>query len=173
NLGTRDLRSRGPGKVSARIACRREGHMPSRRTFVRNAAAMTGMLLVDQRVGRAAAAMQSAPPSKRREVTVAGRRVKTIDVHSHSIVPGVAELVGQTTQNNPALIMGTDRLRQMDEQGIDVEALSINPTWYAADQDVASKLIKLQNGKLAEFCRTHSDRFVGFATVALQHPELA
>jgi aminocarboxymuconate-semialdehyde decarboxylase len=147
--------------------------MPSRRTFVRTAASMAGVLFVDQRVGRAAAAMQSAQPSKRREVTVAGRRVKTIDVHSHCVVPGVMELMGQTTQNNPALIMGTDRLRQMDEQGIDVEALSINPTWYAADQDVARKLIKLQNGKLSEFCRTHSDRFVGFATVALQHPELA
>jgi aminocarboxymuconate-semialdehyde decarboxylase len=148
--------------------------MPSRRTFVRTAAgAMAGVLFVDRKVGRAAATMQAAQPSKRREVTVAGRRVKTIDVHSHCVIPGVMELMGQATQNNPALIMGTDRLRQLDEQGIDVEALSINPTWYSAEPDVARKLIKLQNEKLAEFCRAHSDRFVGFATAALQHPDLA
>jgi aminocarboxymuconate-semialdehyde decarboxylase len=61
----------------------------------------------------------------------------------------------------------------MDAQGIDVEALSINPTWYGADLEVARKLIKFQNEKLAEFCAAHSDRFVGFATAALQHPDLA
>ena len=61
----------------------------------------------------------------------------------------------------------------MDEQGIDVEALSINPYWYTADRDVASKLIQLQNETLAEICAAQPDRFVAFATVALQHPDLA
>jgi aminocarboxymuconate-semialdehyde decarboxylase len=81
------------------------------------------------------------------------------------------EMAGQTTPAN--LVIGTDRLRQMDEQGIDVEVLSINPFWYAANRDVASRLIQMQNEKLAEFCAAHSDRFVGLATVALQHPDLA
>jgi aminocarboxymuconate-semialdehyde decarboxylase len=67
----------------------------------------------------------------------------------------------------------SERIRAMDEQGIDVEALSINPYWYKADRDVASQLIKLQNEKLAEACAAHPDRFVAFATVALQHPDLA
>jgi aminocarboxymuconate-semialdehyde decarboxylase len=66
-----------------------------------------------------------------------------------------------------------DRLAAMDAQGIDVEALSINPYWYTADRDVAAKLIQLQNEKLAEICAAHPDRFVAFATVALQHPDLA
>ena len=35
-----------------------------------------------------------------------------------------------------------DRIRAMDEQGIDVEALSINPYWYKAERDVAARLIK-------------------------------
>ena len=61
----------------------------------------------------------------------------------------------------------------MDAQGIDVEALSINPTWVRRGPEVARKLIKFQNEKLAEFCAAHSDRFVGFATAALQHPDLA
>jgi aminocarboxymuconate-semialdehyde decarboxylase len=61
----------------------------------------------------------------------------------------------------------------MDEQGIDVEALSINPYWYEADHDTAKKLIQLQNEKLAEICAAEPERFVAFATVALQHPDLA
>jgi aminocarboxymuconate-semialdehyde decarboxylase len=61
----------------------------------------------------------------------------------------------------------------MDEQGIDVEALSINPYWYKADRDLATQIIKLQNEKLAEACAANTGRFVAFATVALQHPDLA
>jgi aminocarboxymuconate-semialdehyde decarboxylase len=66
-----------------------------------------------------------------------------------------------------------DRLRAMDEQGIDMEALSINPYWYKADREVAQKIISIQNEKLAEACATNPERFVAFATVALQFPEMA
>jgi aminocarboxymuconate-semialdehyde decarboxylase len=69
--------------------------------------------------------------------------------------------------------MGEDRFRAMDEQGIDMAALSINPYWYKAERDLAQALIKLQNEKLAEVCAAQPDRFVGFASVALQHPDLA
>jgi aminocarboxymuconate-semialdehyde decarboxylase len=55
----------------------------------------------------------------------------------------------------------------------DDEALSINPYWYTAERDLARQLITVQNEKLAEFCATHSERFVAFATVALQYPDLA
>ena len=64
------------------------------------------------------------------------------------------------------------RLQAMDEQGIDVEALSINPNWYGADRDLAQQIIKVQNEKLAEACAAHPDRFVAFATVAMQFPDL-
>jgi aminocarboxymuconate-semialdehyde decarboxylase len=75
----------------------------------------------------------------------------------------------------PTLLMAqpADRIRAMDEQGIDVEALSINPYWYAADRDVARQLIRVQNEKLAEVCAANPERFVAFASVALQHPDLA
>ena len=36
------------------------------------------------------------------------------------------------------------RLRTMDEQGIDIEALSINPNWYKADRDLAKQIISIQ-----------------------------
>jgi len=104
---------------------------------------------------------------------VAGRRVKTVDVHSHCVVPGIMEMIGQKTPANAALVMGTDRLQQMDAQGIDVEVLSINPFWYAAERELAGRLIKTQNEQLSAFCAAHADRFVGLATVSLQHPDLA
>ena len=54
-----------------------------------------------------------------------------------------------------------------------MEALSINPFWYAAERDLARRIIQLQNEKLAALCAAYPDRFVAFATVALQHPDLA
>ena len=54
------------------------------------------------------------------------------------------------------------------------EALSINPIfWYKAPPDLAGEVVKLQNEKLAEICAAQPDRFVGLASVALQHPDLA
>jgi aminocarboxymuconate-semialdehyde decarboxylase len=133
----------------------------NRRTFIRNATtAMSGVL-----------AAQAVRPAERRRVVVGGRQVRVIDIHSHGAIPGVMEMMGQRPPTN--LLVGTDRLRQMDEQGIDIEVLSINPFWYSAERDLASKLIQTQNQKLAEFCAAHSDRFVGLASVALQHPDLA
>ena len=117
--------------------------------------------------------------SRRREVVVNGRRVKTVDVHAHCAVPEAMALMGLKVTGQPnlpnVLVMSqaADRLRAMDEQGIDVEALSINPYWYKADRDVARQLITIQNEKLAEACAANPERFVAFATVALQHPDLA
>ena len=61
----------------------------------------------------------------------------------------------------------------MDAQGIDMEALSINPRWYGAERDLVAQVIKIQNERLAEFCAKYPDRFVAFASVALQFPDLA
>jgi aminocarboxymuconate-semialdehyde decarboxylase len=61
----------------------------------------------------------------------------------------------------------------MDKTGVDVEALSINPFWYRAERDAAAELIRIQNETLVEFCSGNRDRFVAFATAALQFPDLA
>src|SRR5262249_57377062 len=113
---------------------------------------------------------QGAP--RRREVVVNGRRIKTIDVHAHCAFPDAMALMGRKVQPGN-LVMAAERLRAMDEQGIDMEALSINPFWYKADRDVSAALIKMQNEKLAELVAAQPDRFVAFATMALQHPDLA
>ena len=115
---------------------------------------------------------QTGAPVRRREVVVSGRRVKTVDIHAHCAFPEVNALLDLKV--NPAALSQTaERIRQMDAQGIDVEALSINPFWYKAERDRAQQLIKMQNEKLAELCAAHPDRFVAFATVAMQHPDLA
>jgi aminocarboxymuconate-semialdehyde decarboxylase len=69
--------------------------------------------------------------------------------------------------------VGPRRIAEMDKQGIDVEALSINPRWYRAERDLVAKVIDVQNEALAGFCAKYPDRFVAFASVALQFPDLA
>jgi aminocarboxymuconate-semialdehyde decarboxylase len=113
---------------------------------------------------------------RRREVVVGGRRVKTIDVHAHCVIPEAVALLGLKvdTQRGPGIDqVGPRRIGEMDAQGIDMEALSINPQWYRAERDLAAQVIKIQNERLAEFCATYPDRFVAFASVALQFPDLA
>jgi aminocarboxymuconate-semialdehyde decarboxylase len=77
-------------------------------------------------------------------------------------------------QNFPKLVIGPERIQAMDEQGIDIEALSINPNfWDKAERDKAAAVVKLQNEKLAEICAKTPDRFVALASVALAYPDLA
>src|ERR1700756_1371061 len=112
-------------------------------------------------------------PQRRREVVVNGKRIRTIDVHAHCQVPEANALMGLKGQP-PSLVVSPERIKAMDEQGIDIEALSINPVfWYKAEPDLAGQVVKLQNEKLAEICAAQPDRFVGLASVALQHPDLA
>src|SRR5258705_11744716 len=81
--------------------------------------------------------------TRRREVVVNGRRVKTVDVHAHCAVPEAMALMGRKVEPQTLLMTRpADRIQAMDEQGIDVEALSINPYWYKAHRDVAHDLIR-------------------------------
>ena len=110
------------------------------------------------------------------------RRVKTVDVHCHVSVPEATDLLKGTkieSMGAGIALGGYDdagltpaRIQQMDEMGIDVQAVSINAFWYSADQDLATKLIDLKS-KAGGNVRGPPDRFVAFASVALQFPELA
>jgi predicted TIM-barrel fold metal-dependent hydrolase len=138
--------------------------------------AQAGTRPVLQAQAQTAVSGGAQPASRRRQVVVNGRRVKTIDVHCHCVIPEALALLGLKLedQRGPGIgEVGLRRIREMDEQGIDVEAISINPQWYRADRDVATGVIKVQNERLAELCGAHPDRFVAFASVALQYPDLA
>jgi aminocarboxymuconate-semialdehyde decarboxylase len=156
-----------------------ETTMTTRREFLqRGAGALAGIAFVGCDLLAAAPARAQV---RRREVVVNGRRVKTVDIHAHCAVPEALalmnlKLLAPGSSLPPVLDTATrasERIRTMDEQGIDVAALSINPFWYKAERDLAKQIIGTQNAKLAEACAANPDRFVAFATVALQHPDLA
>ncbi len=125
---------------------------------------------------------------KRRVLIVGGRRTAVVDVHAHVRVPEAWDLVkdrigregraGDVTlanPDNPANIHNDveKHLADLDEMRIDVQAVSINPFWYWADEDLARKIVQIQNEKIAELCAAHPKRFAGLGSVALQHPSLA
>jgi aminocarboxymuconate-semialdehyde decarboxylase len=150
--------------------------MTTRREFLgTTAGALTGLVFVGCQLMPPAARAQA----RRREVVVNGKRAKTVDIHAHCAVPEALTLMNLKLGGpalRPDLDMGTEvaaRLHAMDEQGVDVQALSINPNWYTLQRDLAERVIDIQNEKLAEACARHADRFVAFATVALQYPDLA
>ena len=152
--------------------------MPNRREFLRTVVAGAAGAYAMSRGSTGAIAAGSQVQPARRQVTVGGRRVRVIDVHAHCVIP-VEEIVKGTPlasmgSGAGANILGPERLRVMDQQGVDVQALSINGYWwYAADRDLARQIVRAQNEGLAQWVATHPDRFVGLASVALQHPDLA
>jgi len=160
----------------------------SRREFLTSlSGASAGMFFVGcSVVDSALGAAQSGAVGKRRQVTIAGQRVLTIDVHTHVLVPEALDLVKPyketeaiRNQFNSARGPGYDlhvvdaRLARMDREGIDVQVVGINPFWYWAERDLASQIVQIQNEAIAKLCASHRDRFIGLASVALQFPELA
>jgi aminocarboxymuconate-semialdehyde decarboxylase len=152
--------------------------MPNRRDFLKNAAATTAGVAISRRFP---SFQIGAPPAKRREVFIGGRRVKTVDAHAHCFVPEVWDLVKDTPLAATAkgnltgnIALGNpQRLVDMDAQGIDYQAINVNAWGYSAERALARDLIKLQNERISQWCAKHPDRFVGMATVALQYPDLA
>ena len=146
--------------------------MQTRRDFVRTVARASFGAFVVQAV-----------PAKRREVSLGKKRVKVVDVHGHFIFPEELDVIKGTklapniTDNlNRAqpLVLGPQRIQFMDQQGIDIQVLSHQGGWwYETDRDLGRQIIKVQNEKLSGWCKANPDRFVGIASVALQHPEMA
>jgi aminocarboxymuconate-semialdehyde decarboxylase len=160
--------------------------MASRREFLKRATGATaGVFLAGRHLSLAAfQAQQTGAATKRREAAVGGRRITVVDIHAHCFVPEVWDLVqntklaagakGNLTGNITLSAEGNAaRLQYMNEQGIDYQALNINPWYYAAELELARDLMLLQNEKIAQACAAHPDRFVGMAALALQFPELA
>jgi aminocarboxymuconate-semialdehyde decarboxylase len=156
--------------------------MRNRRDFLKTVVGATaGVLVTGGGFVEAAQQAPQAAATKRREVFVGGKRVKVVDMHAHCVMPEVADVVKDTSLaliggnrargNN---VMGPERLKSLDERGIDVQVLSINGFWfYAADRELAAKIVKVQDEKLSEWCKAHADRYVALSSVALQFPDLA
>src|SRR6202012_1542379 len=155
--------------------------MTTRRDFLKTGVgAAAGIVFCGCGLMRRASAQQ--PAHQPLPVTVAGKRVKTIDVHAHCHFHEAGALLGSDAPKiqippvngaEEAFITMEKRLAAMDTQAIDMEVLSINPFWYGRDRDLAAKIVQIQNEKLAELCASKPDRFAGFASLTLQAPDLA
>ena len=135
--------------------------MTTRRGFLK-AAGSAGIAFCSCGLLDAARAQQGAPA--RLPVMVNGKRVKTIDVHSHCLFHDAVNMMGDDARGVFVPVNGAEnqyiviaeRLKQMDAMAIDMEVLSINPYWYRKDRDTAAAIVKLQNEKLAELCAMRS-----------------
>ena len=118
-------------------------------------------------------------------IIVNGKRMVTVDVHAHcqiadawSVLKGHPKIGDKNPFEHKTRSRVADiptRLGELDAMGMDMQALSVGTGhhFYWADPDLAEAHVKIQNEKVAEICADYPDRFVGFAIVVLQHPELA
>src|SRR5712675_619415 len=151
--------------------------MTSRRNFLKGAAA-TGIAFCSCGMLAAAHAQPKAP---RLPVKIGGKRVLTVDVHSHCYFREAINLMGDAADKVLPPVKGVpehfivieQRLKEMDAMAIDMEVLSINPFWYGKDRDTAAAIVKVNNEKLAELCASRPERFGAFASLTLQFPDLA
>jgi aminocarboxymuconate-semialdehyde decarboxylase len=145
--------------------------MRNRREFVKTVAGLAGTFLTGRGLGVGA-------PVTRREVRVGGKRVKVVDIHAHASFAEVSDVLKGTPLERYGRgavgILGPDRIQELDQRGIDLQVLDVNTFWwYAADRDLATKVVQVHDEGLAKWCSAHPDRFVAFTSPALQFPDLA
>jgi aminocarboxymuconate-semialdehyde decarboxylase len=123
----------------------------------------------------------------------------TVDLHCHVYVPAAEEAVAgsfdmetdflfkfannatrevnqrQAKDIAPQLTSVERRLADMDEMGIDIQALSPVPLqyYYALEPELGRDSSRLINDHIADLVEAHPDRFVGLGTVPMQEPEFA
>ena len=115
---------------------------------------------------------------------VAGKRVKTIDVHAHCLFHEALDLLRAgrpPAETAPRPVLGAEEafleinqgLPRWISQAVDMEILSINPIWYHRERDLAAQVVKLQNEKLAELCAQAGPGSPPSPRLTLQAPDLA
>ena len=122
-----------------------------------------------------------------------------IDVHAHTVLPGVMGCAGEYgpelgvgPEGRPRFRVGTyvldgvdyrgtpfmdpdARLRLNDHLGIDLQMLSPNPITYFhhVEREVATEFCRWHNNELAALVAGHPDRFVGAAQLPMQDVDAA
>ncbi|MDH5748155.1 MAG: amidohydrolase [Rhodospirillales bacterium] len=128
-----------------------------------------------------------------------GKKHFTVDIHCHVHVPEADKMLQEimpeatgrasvdsnplTAEINskqqktifPQLTEPEVRLKDMDRQGIDVQAISPAPFHYnyAFPADFTRGTCKVVNDRIAEITGQHPDRFVGLGTIPLQDADMA
>lgn len=165
--------------------------MPSRRSFIKTVTGAAAGLAIGRSAadanaqgrgggqGRGGARQipQATGPVTRREVQIAGRRVRVVDIHAHATVDEVRPVVANTefARNAGGRALDMQRIQEMDRRGIDVQALSINGYWWYAvkDRGLADRIVRAADDGLAAWCKEHRDRFVALTSPSMQFPDLA
>jgi predicted TIM-barrel fold metal-dependent hydrolase len=150
--------------------------MTTRRSFLKGAAAGIAFCSCGM-----AGTVRAQPGAPRLPVKVGGKRIMTVDVHSHCYFHEALNLLGDGADKVLPPVKGVpehfivieQRLKEMDAMAIDMEILSINPYWYGKDRELAAAIVKVQNEKLAELAASRPERFGAFASLSLQFPDLA
>jgi len=145
------------------------------------------------RYGRSAARTHRALGQARRPAT------RTIDIHSHILVPEAAAHAGphldlarvplvhfadaaggeinglQERDRRPVMVERDLRLRDMDAMGVDIQLIAPVPLqcYYTVPPDIAAAAHRLANEGVAEFVARAPGRFVGLGVVTLQEPDRA
>jgi len=146
--------------------------MINRRSFLSTAGAATAAAVLANR------SFDAFAQSRRKEVFVGGRRMRVVDIHAHCLFQEVRSVIqGTPLENAPLqdnLVLGPHRIDTLDERGIDIAALSVNRFWwYAATEQQAREIVRINDEGLAEWCSSYPDRFVPLSSPALQFPEMA
>lgn len=101
---------------------------------------------------------------------------KIIAIEEHFTSPKLRALRGDkdTPLQRKLDDLGSLRIREMDEAGIDLQILSENnPATQNLDAETAVRLAHDSNDLLHEAVRRHPDRFAGFATLPTPDPAAA
>jgi len=83
--------------------------------------------------------------------------------------------IAQMKTRAPKLTGITERLKDMDKMGVDIQAVCPAPYhyFYFTEPAYGAELAREVNEGIAQLVSDHPDRFVGMGSVPLQNPELA
>ena len=150
--------------------------------------------------GSAAVKKASKPSAKTRVLSKDRKgKLKVVDIHCHYLNPEVAkkteyleaakydmsiifanDLTRQTNVKQMAdrvskLTGITERIRDMDKMGVDIQAVCPAPFqyFYFTEPDLGASIAREVNEGIAKIVADHPDRFVGLGSVPLQNAELA
>jgi aminocarboxymuconate-semialdehyde decarboxylase len=114
----------------------------------------------------------------RKEVFIAGKRIKTVDIHAHASIKEVEEVIRGTDLERriggPRLL-DPSRIVMMNEWGIDVSVISANQYWWyrTDDRSLATDIVRVQDQGFQAWCSEYPDRFVALTSPTVQFPDLA
>lgn len=104
-------------------------------------------------------------------------KTKVIDIHAHIIAKKTPEDLARyqpSTIYRLSIYNPEMRIRDMEETGVAIQALSVRPRFgYELDSEIAVVISRAQNEMIAKLVSKYPDRFVGLATVPLQDPQVA